>query len=374
MERVEFEQEQILAELKDLEEKGLFSKSETHSIMKQRRTFETSLIRRIPLKADFLRYAEYEMTLEALRRKRVARLKVAEKHTSISDYSIVRRQFQIFERALRKFKGDVGLWVQYIELAKKEGARALVGRISARAIQLHPTTPSLYIYAANHELRTNGSPAAGRALLQRGIRLNKESVLLWSEYVKFELGFVELLRRRWYVLGLNGGKETQVEEEEEVAIRSEEKESEEAQKEIMKGAIVKAIMAEAIKAIPNIEMMKSLYDLFSTCLSAIRDDLIRELDGLLQKTHIAWTTEGIKLHARMALGELRWTEEEFIDKLRKVNEEILRVVMEREEELGEAYGDLIEIWCGGGVEQSIQSVAQSARLAYHTGREMWTNQ
>lgn len=92
MERVEFEQEQILAELKDLEDKGLFSKvgretemtwflifrlklqAETHAVMKQRTLFETALIRRTPLKTDFLRYAEYEMNLEALRRKRVARL------------------------------------------------------------------------------------------------------------------------------------------------------------------------------------------------------------------------------------------------------------------------------------------------------------
>jgi U3 small nucleolar RNA-associated protein 6 len=44
----------------------------------------------------------------------------------------VRRQFQIFERALRKFKSDVGLWTQYIQTAQRAGARALVGRITAR--------------------------------------------------------------------------------------------------------------------------------------------------------------------------------------------------------------------------------------------------
>ena len=44
----------------------------------------------------------------------------------------MRRQFQIFERALKKFKSDVALWIQYIQVAKKEGARSLVGRITAR--------------------------------------------------------------------------------------------------------------------------------------------------------------------------------------------------------------------------------------------------
>lgn len=83
-------------------------------------------------------------------------------------------------------------------------------------------------------------------MLQRGIRLNKESALLWTEYVKFELGFVKILHKRWDILGLNKRMEEE-EEGDDVAIRLEERESEVAQKEIMKGAIVKAVMGEAIK-------------------------------------------------------------------------------------------------------------------------------
>lgn len=51
---------------------------------------------------------------------------------SISDYALVRKQFFIFERAVSKFKSDLGLWVQYIQLAKKEGAKGLASRICAR--------------------------------------------------------------------------------------------------------------------------------------------------------------------------------------------------------------------------------------------------
>lgn len=58
----------------------------------------------------------------------------------MSDYALVRRQFHIFERALKKFKSDIGLWIQYIQVAKKEGARSLVGRITARYVVL--TSPS----------------------------------------------------------------------------------------------------------------------------------------------------------------------------------------------------------------------------------------
>ena len=64
----------MLAELKDLGEKGLFSSSEIKHILKKRTAFEMALVRRIPNKNDYLRYAAYEMGLEALRRKRAARL------------------------------------------------------------------------------------------------------------------------------------------------------------------------------------------------------------------------------------------------------------------------------------------------------------
>lgn len=64
----------MLAELKDLGEKGLFSSSEIKHILKKRTAFEMALVRRIPNKNDYLRYAAYEMGLEALRRKRAVRL------------------------------------------------------------------------------------------------------------------------------------------------------------------------------------------------------------------------------------------------------------------------------------------------------------
>ena len=196
----------------------------------------------------------------------------------MSDYALVRRQFQIFERALKKFKSDVSLWIQYIQVAKREGARSLVGRITARyvfqcdvhsddpltdmfrALQLHPNVPALYIIAAQHEL-AHLSPSAARVLLQRGIRLNAESVDMWREYVKFELGFVESMRRRWDVLGIDtngkgkekvpgnaeeGMNEGEIEQMQHEA-DAEGDEAEEARKAIMQGAIVKSVISNGVK-------------------------------------------------------------------------------------------------------------------------------
>lgn len=74
MEKVQFQLESTLPELKDLYEKGLFSKHEIDQITKRRTQFETALIRRVTRKDDFFKYAEYEINLERLRKVRWKKL------------------------------------------------------------------------------------------------------------------------------------------------------------------------------------------------------------------------------------------------------------------------------------------------------------
>ena len=169
---------------------------------------------------------------------------------SISDYALTRRQFQIFERALQKFKSDVSLWQQYLSVAQRAGARALAGRVAARAVQLHPRTPGLYVLAAAHEL-AHGGMGAARALLLRGLRLNAGCAELWREYVRLEMGFVESMRRRWDVLGISlddddaendgDGQGGRIDRAEEEAM------GDAARREIMGGAIVRQAVDGAAK-------------------------------------------------------------------------------------------------------------------------------
>ncbi|KAI0373390.1 hypothetical protein BV20DRAFT_962522 [Pilatotrama ljubarskyi] len=386
MERVQFQQEQMLPELKDLVQKGLFTQKEVKQIMQKRTAFETALVRRIPKKSDFLRYATYEMSLEALRRKRAERLKLPKGPPSVSDYALVRRQFQIFERALKKFKGDVGLWIQYIQVAKKEGARALVGRITARALQLHPNVPALYVLAASHELE-HLSPSAARVLLQRGIRLNSDSVEMWREYVKMEMNFIESLRRRWSVLGIEvkgKGKETdkaakgkqkkpaesgdesaledaddadadgmEVDQEEELG------EDEAARKQIMDGAIVKAVISNAVKALPKIELFRSLHELIAAYPSppSLRESLLDHLHALLRDT-LPSLPAAIKLTAtRRLIPDI--SSEGLVDALKSANDILSEAVRtssaEARQGIASVYAEFIEEWCGKSVDDSLKA-------------------
>ncbi|KAH7926525.1 hypothetical protein BV22DRAFT_1008879 [Leucogyrophana mollusca] len=383
MERVQFQQEQMLAELKDLVQKSLFTQAEIKQIMKKRTQFETALVRRIAKKSDFLRYAAYEMGLEQLRRKRVERLKLPPSAPSISDYALVRRQFQIFERALKKFKSDVGLWVQYIQVAKREGARALVGRITARALQLHPNTPSLYILAASHEL-AHHSPSAARSLLQRGLRLNADSIEMWREYIRMEMGFVEGLRRRWNVLGITSGEgmavstqekpmevDTGVESDElgvsmaadgATGLTTEEQaadkvgdEGEAARQAIMDGAIVQSAVTSAAQALPRIDLFAALETLIRSypATARLRRILLDHLYRLLGDT-LPDDPRAVKMLATRKLGELTFegTEkseaEALVDALQNANEQLVAAVKANQRKrsgMGEVYAEFVEGWC-----------------------------
>lgn len=125
--------------------------------------------------------------------------------------------------------------------------------LSISALQLHPNSPSIYILAASHEL-DHLSHSAARILLQRGIRLNPESVDLWREYLKMELNFVESLRRRWNVLGLETSVfEDATEEQSENIVsndgdsRDSTIQSSEARKEVLQGGLAKEVISSAAK-------------------------------------------------------------------------------------------------------------------------------
>ncbi|RDB24910.1 U3 small nucleolar RNA-associated protein 6 [Hypsizygus marmoreus] len=379
MERVQFQQEQMLDELKDLVEKNLFTEKETKQIVKKRTGFETALVRRVAKKSDFLRYATYEMGLEQLRRKRVERTKLEPGLPSISDYALVRRQFHIFERAIKKFKSDVGLWIQYIQVAKREGARALVGRITARALQLHPNKPALYILAASHELDHQSSSSA-RTLLQRGIRLNPESVDLWREYVKMELGFIESLRRRWDILEINAGDEKKgararddpshhimrgLDEIDEAAQESmevdDEVEGADSRKEIMQGAIVKSVITSAVQALPKMELFEALHGALVEYPSepTLRQAVLEHLYDLLRHT-LRDDAGAIRLLAgRFLKGDLKG--EALVEGLRCANEEMLQRAQDgSREEVLQAYASFVEEWCGASIDANLKEYLVSS--------------
>jgi len=105
------------------------------------------------------------MNLDELRRKRRARM--VNTKQSISDYAGPRRIYFIFKRCLTKFSGDISIWLQYINFAKKTGASRTLGKIYAQVIQLHPMNEKMWILAAAWEWEENANIVAARGKVQR---------------------------------------------------------------------------------------------------------------------------------------------------------------------------------------------------------------
>ncbi|OBZ87819.1 U3 small nucleolar RNA-associated protein 6 [Choanephora cucurbitarum] len=206
-ESVQYYLERMIPELEGLEKKNIFSPVEIKSIIKKRTNFEYALHRRIKQKIDFLRAIEYEINLEELRKKRVSRMGITDSLKGNDlQYSGTRRIYNLFRRATIKFKNDLSLWLQYIDYAKRNKSNNVLSSVFVQAIQYHPHNASLWIMAATWENEENANIAAARVLMQRALRLMPENQQLWHEYFRLELLYIEKIKLRRRLLGIDQQK------------------------------------------------------------------------------------------------------------------------------------------------------------------------
>lgn len=173
-------------------------------IISRRTKFEHLVNSRDGSPSVYARYATYEMNLESLRKKRVKRLGI-----KMPVHTGQRRIYFIFDRATKKFHGDLGLWMQNVEYARRCKANKKVEELLTRMLRMHPNKAELWIYAANWVLDVEGDVGAARGYLQRGLRFCERSQDLWIEYAKLELIHVAKLAGRRQILGLDGPKANQ---------------------------------------------------------------------------------------------------------------------------------------------------------------------
>ncbi|EGP83449.1 uncharacterized protein MYCGRDRAFT_63935, partial [Zymoseptoria tritici IPO323] len=200
--RARFYLEQYVPELQEYERKQIFTRDEISAITAKRSDFEHVLNARGSQPGDYARYATYEMNLDSLRKKRCRRLGV--KATSFNGQRTV---FFILDRATKKFPGDMGLWMQYINFCKKEKANKKLAKVFTAVLRLHPRDWSLWVLAAKHYAETQGDMGTARSYMQRGLRFCKDEKKLYLEYAKLEMVYLAKLAARRKILGLDGSRE-----------------------------------------------------------------------------------------------------------------------------------------------------------------------
>ena len=173
--------------------------------------------------------------MESLRRLRKEKLGI--KRQLASDYAGVQHIHHIFQRALRRYGQDVALWLQYLDFGMRTNSGKQLGSSFARALSRHPRVPSLWLQAASWEFDRNRNVQAARTLMQRGLRVNQHSKQLWLEYFRLELLYVQKIKARRLVLGLDGGSAQDGEED---GIQA-----------VLRGAVLQTVFGAAVKAIPG---------------------------------------------------------------------------------------------------------------------------
>lgn len=145
------------------------------------------------------------MNLDSLRKARVKR-----KGVKTTAYTGQKHIFNILDRATRKFHGDLGLWMQYIEYARSQKSNKKIQRLLTEVLRMHPTKAEVWIYAARYAMDVQADISAARNYMQRGLRFNQKSKTMYLEYARLEMGYVAKISARRKILGIERGMPEEV--------------------------------------------------------------------------------------------------------------------------------------------------------------------
>jgi len=323
MESAQARMERMLAELRDLEQKKTFTKTEISAIVTQRNYYE-ALIARPKQPECYLKYIEYEKRLEKLRRLRVGKYGHSKGRTTLSDYSIPLHILSLYSAAAKRFPESLELWTSYIAYSLTQSSNKLVSRVLSAAIAAHPSHSDFWVMAAQFEAdgdetgKGGGNVDGARKLLMRGLRFfkNANSLPLWIEWIRIELNFIQTMEKRREALGLlesqsksnEPSHSMQREENENVdqalqttadlqqlpqepdtpmtpldrKIDSTELKGQEA---LLSGALVKVVLQNAFEAIPGLDIFHAILPLLHAFESPLRPALLHFLYGKISEMY-----------------------------------------------------------------------------------------
>ena len=112
----------------------------------------------------------------------------------------------VLDRGVRKFPGDLSLWMQYVDTCRKAKAHRKVADVLTRMLRLFPKKGEMWTYAASWAMEEQGDMTAARSYMQRGLRFCKSDRELWIEYGRLEMVHAAKIAGRARILGIDGTK------------------------------------------------------------------------------------------------------------------------------------------------------------------------
>ncbi|KAJ1435605.1 hypothetical protein B484DRAFT_304174, partial [Ochromonadaceae sp. CCMP2298] len=186
---VRFIMDKLAILFRRLEDTQVFSGEEVRAIVKKVTDCEYVLKRRQQETADYQSYLQYLLKLDMLLAARVRRMEAKGKGKDGKEGkgALDNHTTYVFDRAVRRFGGEQSLWADYVAFLQAKENTTQLNTVLGRALSLHPRVEVFWVQAAVHELESMGNAHAARVTLQRALRVNKRSALLWTRYFELEL-------------------------------------------------------------------------------------------------------------------------------------------------------------------------------------------
>ena len=204
-EKARFYLERAVPQLREFEEKNIFTADEIRSLVRKRTDYEHLVLSPGNKPHNWLSYANWEKSLEKLRAARCRRLQI---RTS-SSHAGQGRVFAILERAVSRHSGSLELWKEYLAFAREMKATKRYRKVMTRALRMHPAKSELWVLAGRRSASSGDMPTA-RSFFMRGVRFCTKEPTVWLEYTRCEMEWLRHMEAR---KGKKGGAERAITEQ-----------------------------------------------------------------------------------------------------------------------------------------------------------------
>ncbi|KAJ4024303.1 U3 snoRNP protein [Fusarium irregulare] len=190
--KARFYLERAVPQLREWEEKGIFSQEEIRTIVQKRNDYEHKVLAPRNKPSEWSSYAQWEQSLESLRTKRCKRLKIRHLQSAQAGQG---RTLAIYERGVNRHPGSSALWREYLQYISSIKSSKRWRRTMTNALRMMPTDHTLWIMAGRRSAQ-NGDMAAARGFFMRGCRFCTTSPSLWIEYARTEMEWLQKIDKR----------------------------------------------------------------------------------------------------------------------------------------------------------------------------------
>lgn len=181
IEKIHFNLEKSAEELKDSLSKKIYTEEEIRSIVKKRKNFEYRISRPQKKLSDFLKYLEYELSLDSEKQLK-----------NKKDLRNVKRIIEIFKSALKHFF-DERLFVQFIDFLEENECFEEMKDYFGKVCLLRVNDSELWLFCGTKLFEVK-EVTCGRLLFQKGLRVHN-SFNFYKEYFLVEfMHFTNLLQ------------------------------------------------------------------------------------------------------------------------------------------------------------------------------------